>query len=325
MKTAPVLVTGGTGFVGSHLLAALAQRGIPVRALVRSPAKASALALDGVEWIAGSLDEPAGLARAAAGVGVIYHLAGLVAARSEAEFLATNHGGTARLLAAAERTGARFVLVSSLAAGGPAEPGRPARGDEPARPVTAYGRSKLAAERAVRSGPLPWVILRPPSVYGPRDREFLRLFRAVSRFGVAPVFGDGTQELSVVFGPDLAEAIVAAGTSPAAVGHVLHPAHPEILTAAALVRGIAAAGGRRASVVGIPRALARSLLAFTGAAARLSGRATILTPDKGNEFFQPAWTCDPAPLTTATGWEARHDLAAGAAITFAWYRAEGWL
>jgi len=318
------LVTGGTGFVGSHLLEALLRRGDTVRALVRSPARAAALGLDDVAWIPGDLDDPDALTRASEGVDVIYHVAGLVMARDEAEFHAVNAAGTRRLLEAAAPFGPRIVLVSSLAAAGPAAPGRPLIGTEPPRPVTAYGRSKLAAEAIVRTGPLPWVIIRPPAVYGPRDREMFRVFRA-AQLGVAPVFGTGDQELSLVFGPDLAGAIVAAGNARDALGGVFYAAHPEVTTSERLVRRVAAGFGREVRVVRIPVPVGRAMLAVTGVAARLTSRATILTADKGNELFQPAWTCDPTPLAEATGWRAGHGLDAGIAESIAWYREAGWL
>lgn len=318
------LVTGGTGFVGSHLLETLLRRGDTVRALVRSPAKAAGLGLDGVEWVRGDLDDPEALSRGAEGVDVVYHVAGLVMARNEAEFHEINEGGTRSLLEAAAPYGPRLVLVSSLAAGGPTVPGRPLRGDEPPRPVTAYGRSKLAAEAAVRAGPLPWTIIRPPAVYGPRDREMLRVFQA-ARTGFAPVFGEGDQELSLVFGPDLAQAIAAAGHAPATAGGVFYAAHPEVTTSERLVRRIGGVMGHPVRVLKVPFTVGRALLHLTGAAARLADRPTILTADKGNELFQPAWTCDPAALTELTGWRAEHDLEAGAARSIAWYKEAGWL
>jgi nucleoside-diphosphate-sugar epimerase len=322
---ASVLVTGGTGFVGSHLIEALLRRGDQVRGLVRNPARAQALAFDGVEWMGGDLSDREALGRAVRTVEVIYHVAGLVAVHSEAEGMAVNRDGTARLLEAARETGARFVFVSSLAAAGPAPVDRPLTGDEPPAPITAYGRSKLAAEALIRRSPLPWVILRPPAVYGPRDREMLRIFAGIVRFGIAPVFGAGDQQLSLVYGPDLAEAIARAGASPDALGRILYPTHPEILTSTGLVRGIAAAAERRVRVVRIPVAAGRMLLSATGTIAGLTGRATILNRDKGNEFFAPAWTCDASALTGLTGWRASHDLARGARATLAWYRSAGWL
>ncbi len=319
------LVTGATGFVGSHLAEALHRRGCEVTALVRSPKKAEALGPLGVRVVPGDLDDPGSLARAVEGQEVVFHVAGLVAARSEDEFMRCNRDGTARLIAAASKAGAsRFVLVSSMAAGGPAQPGRPLSGTEPARPVTAYGRSKLAAEAAVTAGTLPWVIVRPPTVYGPRDREVLKVFR-IARLGVAPVFGDGSQQLSAVHGADLANALVAAGTAPATAGKVYYACHPEVATSAEFVRAVGSTMGRRVSVLPIPAPVGRALLAVTEAGARIAGQTTILTRDKANEFFQVAWTGDPGPLSRDSGWRAVHDLKSGLADTYRWYRNAGWL
>jgi len=318
------LVTGGTGFVGSHLIEALQQRGHSVRAIVRSSARAEALGLRGVEWLPGDLGDAAALRQAVEGVDVVYHVAGLIAARSEADFFEVNREGTRRLLEAAAPTGARFVLVSSLSAGGPTSPGRPLTGDEPPRPVTQYGRSKLAGEEVVKAGPLPWTIIRPPAVYGPRDREFFRLFKAAS-LGVAPIFGTGDQEMSLIFGPDLAEAIAEAGSSPAAIGRSYYAAHPTVTTHAEFVRIIARVMGHRVRMIRIPFLVGRGALHISGAVAQIMNRPTVLNADKANEIFQPAWTCDPARLERDVGWRAAHDLEAGIAGTIAWSRKAGWL
>ena len=319
------LVTGATGFVGGHLVDALRRRGDEVTALARSAHKAAALAPLGVRVVAGNLHDRAALQRAVEGQDVIYHVAGIVAGRNEAHFLAANRDGTRNLVEAAESVGAgRFVLVSSLAAAGPTVRGRPLRGDEPPRPVTAYGRSKLAAEQVVTVSRLGWTILRPPMVYGPRDLEVLKVFR-LARFGIAPVLGDGTQELSAVHGADLAEALIAAGTCDAALRRAYVPCHPEIFTGADLAREIGRAMGRSPALIRVPAPIGRGVLMVTGAAARLAGQTTILTADKANEFFQPAWTGDPDQLTRDTGWHAARDLRTGLEETYRWYRTAGWL
>jgi nucleoside-diphosphate-sugar epimerase len=171
---------------------------------------------------------------------------------------------------------------------------------------------------------LRWSVVRPPIVYGPRDREVLKIFQ-LARLGLAPVFGDGTQELSAVHAHDLARALVAVAESPTALGRIYHACHPELFTSAQLGKAVAAAMGRRVRTFCVPHALGRRLLAVTEASARLTGRATILTPDKANEFFQQAWTGDPAPLMRETGWRAEYDLASGLADTYQWYRKAGWL
>lgn len=319
------LVTGGTGFVGSHLVEALRRRGDEVTALVRSPAKAAVLEPFGVTLVAGDLQDTPAMARALAGVEVVYHVAGLTAARKPIEFHRVNVEGTTTLLAAAARAGVRrFVLVSSLAAAGPSPRGGRRVTADPSEPVTLYGQSKAAAEDVVRRGSVPWVIARPPAVYGPRDVELLKVFK-IARLGIAPVFGVGSQELSLVYAPDLVDALIAMGTAAETERRVYYPAHPEVVTSADLVRTIGRAMGRRTRLLPLPRPVAGGILHLTGLVAGLAGKATLLHPDKANEFFQPAWTCDPAPLERDTGWRAAHDMVSGVAATAAWYRAQGWL
>jgi len=319
------LVTGATGFIGSHLAEALHRRGDELTALARSPGKAAALAPLGARVVAGDLHDRAALECAVEGQDVIYHVAGVVAARSEADFMAANRDGTRNVIEAAERIGVgRLVLVSSMAAAGPTIKGRPLKGDERPRPVTAYGRSKLAAEEIVTSSRVAWSIVRPPMVYGPRDREVLKVFR-LARLGLAPVLGDGTQELSAVHGADLADALIAVGTSAAAAGRAYYACHPEIFTGAELALAVGRAMGKALAVIRVPALIGRGVLMVTEGAARLAGRTTILTADKANEFFQPAWTGDPEPLARDTGWRAARDLHTGLEETYQWYRRAGWL
>ncbi len=317
------LVTGATGFVGSHLVDALQRRGATVTALARSAEKAASLTSQGIRVVAGHLHDETALLQAARDQDVVYHVAGVVAARNEAEFLRANRDGTKHVVAAAESAGTRnFVLVSSLAAGGPSPRGLALDGSEPPRPVTSYGKSKLASEEVVRSSRLQWSIVRPPMVYGPRDREVLKVFRLV-RYGIAPLFGDGTQELSAIHAADLANALVLASEGP--TGKTYVACHPEIFTSEEFARVIGRTMKRSVRTLKVPPLLGRALLSVTEATARLTGQTTILTADKANEFFQAAWTGDPTPLISDTGWQPGYDLQAGMADTYHWYRKAGWL
>ena len=317
------LVTGATGFVGSHLVDALQRRGATVTALARSAEKAASLTSQGIRVVAGHLHDETALLQAARDQDVVYHVAGVVAARNEAEFLRANRDGTKHVVAAAQAAGARnFVLVSSLAAGGPSPRGLALDGSEPPRPVTSYGKSKLASEEVVRSSRLQWSIVRPPMVYGPRDREVLKVFRLV-RYGIAPLFGDGTQELSAIHAADLANALVLASEAP--TGKTYLACHPEIFTSEEFARVIGRTMERSVRTLKVPPLLGRALLSVTEATARLTGQTTILTADKANEFFQAAWTGDPTPLISDTGWQPAYDLQAGMADTYHWYRKAGWL
>ena len=322
-----VLVTGATGLVGGHLIDRLIERGDTVTALVRSPERAAPLASRGVQLIAGDLSDTAAIASAVRGQDVVYHSAAKLGARTESELMEPNREGTRRIATAcaAQPNPPRLVLVSSMAAGGPARHGAPktVAGDD--HPVTMYGRSKLAAEQVLPSLSLPWTILRPPTVYGPRDRDNLLPFFKAARFGIAPMLGDGSLELSVIHLADLADALVLAGTAPDVVGQVFYVNHPDIVTAANLLRAIARSLHRDVIPIPIPRWAVRGALTLTGAWAELFHQSSILHPDKVNEFFQEAWTADPTPFMTATGWTPRFNLEAGLADTAAWYRNERWI
>ncbi|HYK82367.1 MAG TPA: NAD(P)-dependent oxidoreductase [Gemmatimonadales bacterium] len=318
-------VTGGTGFVGAHLVQALRARGDAVTCLVRSPAKARALGWTDVRVVPGDLDDARALREGCAGTDVIFHVAGRISARTLGEFMRANRDGTARVLeAAGEHPPQRFVLVSSLAAGGPTVPGRPVAETRPPAPVTPYGQSKLAAEVLVRALAGAWTIVRPPMVYGEWDREVLRLFR-LARARVVPVFGDGSQELSVIYAGDLAGALIAAATAPRAAQQLYYAAHPAVTTSGELVRAIGRAVGREPHVLPLPGPLARVLLWTVGSLAHLVGRATVLSADKAAEFLAPAWTCRPDALMRDTGWRPAVDLGSGLRRTAQWYEKEGWL
>ena len=322
-----VFVTGGTGFVGAHLVRALQDRGDRVTCLVRRPELAARLGWRDVRLVRGDLDDASALRQGVGGAEVVFHVAGKIVARNAAQFMATNRDGTANVLEAAQEHGVtRFVLVSSLAAAGPTTPGHPIDETRHPAPVTDYGRSKLAAEVLVRAMPFPWTIVRPPVVYGEWDRGTLKIFQ-LARGPVAPVFGDGSQELSVIHAADLAHALVAAGTSPASQGRVYFATHPAPTTSRGLLFACARALGktRPPRIVPIPPAVARALLWTVGSLAHLAGRATFLSADKANEYLAPAWTCRGDALTRDTGWRAAVDLEPGLARTAAWYREVGWL
>lgn len=318
-----VAITGATGFVGSHVAKALLARGDRVRALARTPAPD--LAAAGAEVVTGALEDPSALPRLVEGAEVVHHVAGAIAARSEADFMRVNGEGTARVAEAARAAGVRrFVYVSSIAVSGPSARGKPMDEAGPARPITPYGRSKRAGEEAVVRSGVSYTIVRPPVVYGPRDRALLRVFR-IARRGYAPLLGDGLQELSLIFAADLARALLAAAASPAAEGRTYHAAHPEVVTQRELVRAIGRACGRTVRTIAVPAPVVRALITVTAVAARMTGRATFLEPSKAPELLAPAWACTSDALARDAGWRVEVDLHRGLEETARWYREAGWL
>jgi len=318
-------VTGATGFLGTHLVNALRARGDEVACLVRSPTKAATRAWNDVRMVRGDLNDAAALREGCAGADVVFHIAGRIAARNQEEFMASNRDGTAHVLqAAAVDPPRRFVFVSSLAVAGPTVPGRPV--DEWGRPapVTPYGRSKLAGELLVQAGPIPWTIVRPAVVYGEWDEALLDLFR-LARRGVVPMFGDGSQEISVIHGADLAAAFVAVATSDRTAGRVYFASHRTTTTTRDLALAVGRAVGRTPYLLPLPQPVARTVLWTVGSLARLAGRAAVLSPERAPEFFAPAWTCRADALRADTGWEAQVALDPGLQRAADWYRKAGWL
>lgn len=328
---APVLLTGGAGFLGSHIADRLVAAGLEVRALVRRTSDVRHLtSLPGVTLCRGSLEAPESLARAVHGVRGIIHAAGLIKARRPDEFAGVNDRGTANLLTAARNgcpTLSRFVHVSSLAALGPSLDGRPRPAGEPPRPVTAYGRSKLAAEARVRaaSGDLPTVVIRPPVVHGPRDRETLAFFRAV-KLGVLPLTGSPDSVLSMIYAEDCAEACVLALGADVPTGSAFDVEDGAPETLGVIVGHIEAALGKRVRVrVPIPGPLLHLAALSSEMAGRIARRPVMLTRDKLRELRAPHWVCDGAAARAALGWTPRVTFAEGARISAAWYREAGWL
>jgi nucleoside-diphosphate-sugar epimerase len=324
-----VLLTGGTGFVGGHAAEALAAAGHGVRALTRGRDDGGVLARAGAEPVRGSLEDAASLRAAAAGVDAVLHGAGLIRARSPSEYHAVNAEGTLRLLeacAAAEPPPRRVVLVSSLAAQGPSPSGRPLPEEAPERPVSHYGASKLRGERIARrfAGRLEVVVVRPPAVYGPRDRETLEFFRVAAR-GIRPRLAGRDLRLSLVHAEDLARGLVAALEAPGAAGGTFHLCHPEVWTLGGLLDRMAAALGRVGRPLPIPRALLRAAAFVSEHAASVAGRVPLLAEDKAREIVQPAWVADPAAARRVLRWEARIPASEGVPSTARWYRGNGWL
>ena len=326
----PVLVTGATGFVGWHLLEALAARGARVRALVRRGRARARLDARGAAGVGGGgLEDRDAVARAVEGAGVVLHLAAVTRARTEAEYLGANAAGTRVLLEAvrsARERPRRVVYLSSLAAVGPSADGRPVTAAETPRPLTAYGRSKLAGEQACREAAadgVEVVVLRAPAVYGPRARDLLTFFRLAAR-GVLPVPTGGERRLQLVHVADLAEALIRGATAPAAAG-VYHVADPRPYSWTELVTEVARAVGRRARLIPVPAGLVRAAAAASEWSAAVVGRATIFNRDKARELLAPGWLCETESARRDLGFEARTPLPQGLADTAAWYRAAGWL
>ncbi len=323
-----VLLTGANGFVGSHVLDHLVRQAIPTAVLLRPTARRHLIqpSLARVEVRLGSITEPATLPSALADVTHVIHCAGRTKALRVSEFYETNEAGTRHLLEAANRVGLdRFVFVSSLAAAGPVAADVPTGEDDPPAPVSHYGRSKLAGEQVVRrQSRVPFVILRPPGVYGPRDADFLQLFKAV-RAHIRPQFGGGRQRLSLVYVEDFAALAVRALEDPRVEGRTYNVASDEVVTAGELARTVAEAMGTWTVPLALPTWGLWFICLTQEAWSQLRGRPGILSREKYREARAAGWVCDVRRLRTELGFTCPTGLREGVARTLAWYREQGWL
>ncbi len=324
-----ILVTGATGFLGSHVAERLVRDGHQVRALVRRTSRTDFLESLGVELVLASLETGEGLDRAVEGMDAIVHGAGVVKARSPEDFRRGNAEGTRRLLDAAERrAGAlrRFVYVSSLAAAGFTDSGRPKTEEDPPTPLTHYGKSKLEGERAVleRADRLAVTAIRPPAIYGPRDTEMYAFFQMVARRVVA-FLGSPDNKLSLIYAPDCADAIVTALQHDHPSGRVYFVEDGRQYTQAEFARIVGEALGVRPVPLKVPLGVVRLAALGSELYGRASGRAVMLTRDKLKELVHPNLTCSSARIQRELGWKPRVQLEEGARRTVAWYRSRGML
>jgi nucleoside-diphosphate-sugar epimerase len=323
------LITGAAGFIGSLVVDAVAESGVEAVPLVRPTSDLRWLEPYRKSLRFGDVTDRESLAPAVENVRWILHVAGVVRARSEDAYDRVNAEGTRNLLEAAYRINPgveRVVVVSSLAAAGPSPDGRALDEEEEPRPITAYGRSKLRGERHARewSDRLPVTVIRPPAVYGPRDRGILTFFRCASR-GFLPRFGRGDRSYSLVHGGDLARAVWHAARHPTAAGRTYFVCDPEPYDWDALVSAFAVAVGRTVRSRIVPGWLLRS---FASVAEWLpAGRRgrPFLTRDKVRELLAPHWACSPARIGAELGFTCDRGLAEGLSDTARWYRERGWI
>lgn len=302
-----IAITGATGFVGSAVLDAALAEGHQVCALARRDQAARA----GVAWVRGDLGDAAALAALVEGADAVIHVAGLTNTPDPAAFEAANVTGTANVIAAMKQAGARrLVFVSSLSARKPE--------------LSAYGASKAKAEGLVEASGLDWTTVRPPGVYGPRDVDYLEMFRT-AKWGFVPLPPGGAS--SIIHADDLARLLVAlaAGNAAATKKQTYEPddgreggwSHKE------LAQAIGRAVGKQS--VFAPH-LPRAVLEATATADRLlRGDRAKLTADRVGYMAHPNWVSRFDRKPPPGLWQPKISGEEGLKATAEWYRREGWL
>ncbi|WP_428677868.1 NAD-dependent epimerase/dehydratase family protein [Reyranella sp.] len=302
-----VAVTGATGFVGPHLVAALARRGWRLRLLVRRWSPLPSLAGVDADLVLGDLSSESALRQLVDGADAVVHAAGLIKAKADRDFLPVNRDSAALLSALAPD--AHLVLLSSLAAREPQ--------------LSAYGASKRAGEAVVATRSGPWTIVRAPAVYGPGDRETLAYFRAIN-LGIAPQPRVSAARLSLIHVSDLAEALaLTVERAPSNSAYEIDDGRTYTYADMAAAAGTAL--GRRPWRLSVPRGVMAGIARWNELRQAVGADAQILTRGKVNEIFHPDWSAADRRLAAAIGFQPRYDLTTGFRDTILWYRAKHWL
>jgi nucleoside-diphosphate-sugar epimerase len=319
-----VLITGASGFIGSHLSKALLEQGFQVRVLVRPKSgKSSPLIDPNLIRVAGDLKSK-DVARASEGCSVVYHLAGATRANSEAEFMWGNAEGTRAAAVGARDAGAKLVYISSLAAAGPGTIERPRKESDLPEPITPYGRSKLEGEyRVLETSNLEWCILRPPGVYGPNDKDFLFAHQA-AKFGFFPVLGDPNRAYTLVQVHDLIEATIVCGENKNSSGKTYFAGSPTPVSWDGILEVLARVYKKPYRPLPLPN-VALEMAAQLGEAGRAFGRVGLINRSRQKDLTAIGWVCDVSAIERDLGIVAKTTLETGFLETANWYKSAGWL
>jgi nucleoside-diphosphate-sugar epimerase len=316
------LVTGATGFIGSHLCEELIKRGYSVTCLVRETSNLKWIEDLDLNLVKGDCTDRESLLNALHDFDYVLHLAGLTKSSSDDAFFSINTKGTANLIeAVAEKNSRlkRFVYISSLSAVGPSKNGTPVDERAHPSPVSNYGKSKLEGEKAILKykDTIPITILRPAAVYGPRDRDFLVLFKMIKK-GLFPDWGKSYY--SFLYVDDLVQGIILCAKSKEAEGKTYFLSENTFHSNEEVMKVISSSLNAKARRLRIPKFVI-PVCSFIGE----KTNATIINKDKMKEFTHSHWTCDARKAKEEIGFLPKVVIRKGMKWTADWYRIHKWL
>jgi nucleoside-diphosphate-sugar epimerase len=321
------LVTGATGFIGSHLVDELLNRGYEVSCLVRKTSNTRWLEGLNIENVEGDCSDRDSLNQCVRGKEYIFHLAGLTKTYNKKDFYAVNTQGTENIIEAVRRynpTIKRFLHLSSLSAFGPKTGNSlPCESHTP-RPVSDYGKSKLMSETALLkySDSIPITILRPSAVYGPRDREFFLFFRFIKR-RILPYWGNGST--SLIYIDDLINAILLAVEQEKAAGNKYFLSDGIVYSHNELINAIASALSVKVMKIKFPKPVFLTISFFSEGISKMSGKSTMINRDKMKELFSKNWLCDITKAKKELFFTPKIEINKGIQWTADWYKIHQWM
>ncbi len=324
-----VLVTGGAGFIGSHLVEALVQKGIQVRCLLRKSSDLKWIKDLPIEHAWGDCCDQASLKDATKGVDQVFHLAGVTKALKEETFFEINALGTENLIQACIEHNPRlqkFILVSSQAAAGPCLNGNRKKETDTCRPVSPYGRSKRMGEEIAlaHAQKLPLLILRPSAVYGPRERDIYTFFRLLSK-GINLCTSNRDQRISLCYVHDVIHAILLAAKTQSAQGDIFFISDGQDYPIETVGNAFAQALEVHVFRLCVPKWLLQGIASFAEYVSFVSQKPSLINKGKVEEMVQKNWVCDITKARSILGFNPVTPLKQGARLTVDWYRKENWL
>ncbi len=323
------VVTGGSGFVGSHLVDLLLEKGYEVRCIVRKTSN--------LRWLRGKevtihecgLFDSEGLKEVLTGADYLYHVAGVVRSKTKKGFFRGNVDTTKTLLEVISANNIklkRFLIVSSLTACGPSLDGKPCSESTIPKPITTYGKSKLAEEELAKQfmDHIPITICRAPAIYGERESDIYAMFKSVQK-GLMTLVGFNNKKLSLIHGRDFVKGIFLAAESENTAGEIYFVSSEEIYDWNQVSDAMEKALGKKAIRIRIPHFLIYVIGGISHFINYFSSKPATFNLEKARDFVQENWTCDASKAKRDFGFSQQISLEEGMKSTVAWYRDNKWL
>jgi dihydroflavonol-4-reductase len=324
-----VLITGGNGFIGSHLVERLLNHDCQVICLVRKTSNLKWIRDLPIEFVYGDITDLNSLLPIVHDVDYVFHLSGVLRANKESEFYRVNHEGTRNLLEACRQNKPdlkRFIFISTQAAAGPATSGISLTENDPPQPISTYGKSKQHAEQVVMEYQkfFPVTIVSPSVVYGPRDDDVLEIFKYI-KLGIKPLIGRQEKFVSIIHVHDLIRGIQAAAEQPSAKNDLFFLSNKQPCSWRELEDTVARVMNKRAITIHLPMFILDVAAYLSELVAKIFKQVAILNRDKANEMKQNFWLINPSKAEQKLGFSAEISLETGLRETYQWYRQQGWL
>lgn len=323
------LITGSTGFVGSHLVDRLLTLNHKVRVILRKESKLKWIDKSRVEIFNCDYEDIECLKKALSGVDYVFHVAGVIKAKTKEGYYKGNVDVTKNLLKAIAEENKfleKFVFVSSQAAAGPSPDRLPKTEEMECNPVTSYGKSKLLAEREVKKfeNIIPYTIVRPSAVYGPRDPEILLFFQTLKK-GIQPLVGFDEKYVSLIYVDDLIDGILLAAFSDKSTNQTYFISSEKGYSWSEIGDLSSKIMGLKLLKLKIPHSVVYLVAAISQFLSYFQNDATILNLEKAREMIQKSWVCSVEKAKRELGYFQKTELEEGIRKTISWYKENGWL